>query len=222
MLESAHREDYDGGYRLASALCKYREQMPDSTAHVWDDVLLGWARDEPARLWGVALEALARAGGVGVNQKLDAMLRASDRDLEWREYVAHTLIRRGFPSATVRRNVQHAARRMTPMGLANLAALLVLAPELLPASVECIVAAMSSGRHDYVEVNVPPFVHAAANSEFDLLVRLVQQTGAKDHQTGSRLAAMIIEYLARPFVQKRFGADVVGQVADELWCLHLN
>ena len=211
-IEQAHQDVHDGGYRLASALCDYRAEMPEGTSSEWDNVLLGWVRDEPARFWGVALEALARAGRASVNDELAAMLHESGRSDEWREYVANTLIRRGFSNAELIEQVEEAARRMSPMGLPNLAALLILVPELLASAVACIVAALCAGKYEYVEANVPPFVYAAADCDPELLVRLAEQTRASDHEAGRRFGAMVAEYLRKPFVQRRLPAGVAAEM----------
>lgn len=215
-IERAHQDNHDGGYHLASALCEYRRDMPEHAAGEWDQVLLGWVRDEPARFWGVALEALARAGGSGVNDELAAMLREASRNAEWREYVAHTLIRRGASSRELTLEVEEAARRMSPMGLANLAALLGLVPDLLSSAVACVVAAMSSGKYEYVEANIPPFVYAAADSDPELLLRLIRQTEAEDREAGRRFGKMVAEYLGRPFVQRRFPEGVAAEMAEKI------
>lgn len=221
-LERAHQDDQDGGYRLASALCEYREKMPDAATGEWDEILLEWVQNEPISLWGVALEALARTGSPSVSEKLAAMLHGPGRSTKWREYVAHTLIRRGFSAPELVAEVELAAQNMSPMGLPNLAALLVLVPERLASAVACIVAAIESGKYDYVEANVPPFVYAAADSEPELLVRLVQQSFTQDHEAGKRLADMVIEYLGKPFVQRRFERGVAGGVATKLRMLQMN
>jgi len=105
---------------------------------------------------------------------------------------------------------------MSPMGLPNLAALLVLVPELLVSAAECIAAAMSAGKYNYVAANVPPFVYAAADSEPELLVRLVQQVLMQDHGAGQRFGDMVAEYLEKPFVQRRLGKDVAEQLAESV------
>jgi hypothetical protein len=211
-LVHGHRDIHDGGYQLASALCDYRNQMPDSAVKEWEEVLLAWVRDEPARLWGVALEALARAGGRRVGDELTAMLGARGSSEEWREYVANTLIRLGCTNSDLIKQIEEAAQRMTPMGLPNLAALLIHVPEQLTCAVTCIVAALSAGKSRYIKANVPPFVLAAADSDPELLVRLVQQTHAEDREAGRQLGEMIAEHLREPFVERRFPEGVSAQI----------
>ena len=209
-IEQVHQNFHDGGYKLASALCDYRSKMPAVNAKEWDQVLLTWVRDGSARFWGVALEALARAEGASVDDELVAMLGEPDRSDEWREYVVNTLIRRGVSNPELRSQVEEAARRMSPMGLPNLAALLVVVPEMLAPAAACIAAAVSAGKCEYIGANVSPFVYAAADSDPELLVRLVQEVLARDHEAGRRFGEMVAEYLWEPFVQRRFKQGVGG------------
>jgi len=105
---------------------------------------------------------------------------------------------------------------MRPLGLPNLAALMVLLPDVLAVAVECIVAAMSTDRDDYVEANVPPFVHNAADSDLELLVQLVEQVFNRNRQFGLRLSAMVQAYLTKPFVQRQLDAQAVSNVLGSL------
>lgn len=215
-IEHAHRNVHDGGYQLASVLCEYRAEMSKDRVSEWDEVLLNWARDESKRLWGVALEALARAGGPAVNERLASMLRGAGPWDEWREYVANTLIRRGVRDDELKSQVEQAARRMTPMGLPNLAALLPSAPELLASAASCIVEAMSNMRYEYVEANVPPFVYSAVDHNPELLVQLVQETYSRDQTAGRLLGQMFADYLKKPFVERRFPNGVAAEVQERM------
>lgn len=221
-IEQAYQEYHDGGYALASALCTYRARMTADRATEWDEVLLAWVGDDRARFWGVALEALARAGGASVSDRLAAMLREPGRSEDWREYVANTLIRRGFCNTQLKAEVEEAALRMSPMGLPNLAALLVVVPEMLASAAACIVAAISAGKYEYDDAIVPPFVYAAADSDPELLIHLVEQTLAKDHETGRRFGSMIAEHLAKPFVQRRFEHGVATEIAMRIQALAVH
>ncbi len=214
-IARAHNEP-DGGYGLVSALCAYRSQMLESMRSQWDEVLLGWVQEEAPSLWGVALEALVRAGGTMVNAELSRILHGGERSAQWREYVAYALIRRGCADETVRMEAEQGARGMSPMGLSNLAGLLVIAPELLGTAIDCVATAMSSGHYDYVRANLPPFVYAAADSDAELLVRMVERISERDLENGKRFAAMVADYLKKPFIQKRIGADVAAKLSAVL------
>lgn len=219
-IERAHRDDHDGGYKLAFALCEYRETLSAHDATDWDEVLLGWIRDEAPTLWGVALEALARAGGDRVNGALSQMLRESQHSLECRDYITNTLIRRGVTNQVVRTEVQRGACSMSPMGLPNLAALLVLSPEFLDEAARLIDEAISSGRQEYVDANVPPFVYAAIDGDYGLLPQLVEKIRARNWDSGASFASMLIEYLQKPFVQKRMGPGNARRVVAKLQPTH--
>jgi hypothetical protein len=215
-IVNQHQEVHDGGYRLASALCAYRDRMPKSTASEWDLVLLSWVRGSSARLWGVALEALARAGGPEVTNELSALMRQSGTDSQWREYVTNTLIRRGFSNSWFVAEVLEAAGRTTPMGLQNLAALMVIVPDLISSAAACIIAALSAWKHEYVEGLIAPFVSTAADTDPDMLVRLVQEAKAQDQKAGEQLAEILASYLGRPFVQSRFPQNLASRIAARL------
>ena len=215
-LECSHLGDRDGGYRVASALCEHRNRMPPHAVSEWDEVLVGWVREGPARLWGIALEALAHEGGSDVSEKLATELRSPGRDVEWREYLVHTLIRRGFTSKELTSEVEQAAQQMSPMGLSNLAALLVSVPEVLASAVACLVAAVTLGEYEYVEANIPCFVYAAADSDPQLIVRLVEQVYAQNLELGRDLGEMVIEYLGRPFVRRRFDDGLAVELIQKL------
>ena len=215
-IEQAHQDVHDGGYRLVLDLCNYRGGMPEGSAQEWDEVLVAWVRDGSARFWGVALEALARTGGACVNDELAAMLNEPDRSDEWREYVVNTLIRRGVSNAELMTQVEEAARRMSPMGLPNLAALMILEPKMLASAAACIAAAVSAGKCEYVAANVPPFVYAAADSDPEVLVRLVQSVQARDQEAGRRFGGMVAEYLREPFIRRRFKQGVAAALAKVL------
>jgi hypothetical protein len=212
-LVRSHESDRDGGYRLATILCEYRTQLSEGDAERWDDVLVSWVREEEPSLSGVALEALSTCGGGRVSVALSALLRQTHSNVEFVEYVAHALIRRGVADDTVRAVVERNAALMRPMGLPNLAALIPILPDVLSVAVECIVAAMSTGRDDYVEANIPPFVHNAADSNLQILVRLVEQVFKRNRQSGLKLAAMLQDYLAKPFVQKELDAQSLSSVS---------
>ena len=79
-----------------------------------------------------------------------------------------------------------------------------------------MVAAISDGKIDYVRANVPPFVYAAADSDPELLVRLVRQTDAVDHEAGRRLAEMVAEYLDKQFIRSRFAEGVATAIAKRV------
>jgi hypothetical protein len=215
-IVNQHQEVHDGGYRLASELCAYRNRMPKSTASEWDLVLLSWVRGSSARLWGVALEALARAGGPEVTNELSTLMRQSGTDSQWREYVTNTLIRRGFSNSWFVAEVLEAAGRTTPMGLQNLAALMVIVPDLISSAAACIIAALSAWKHEYVEGLIAPFVSTAADTDPDMLVRLVQEAKAQDQKAGEQLAEILALYLGRPFVQSRFPQNVASGIAARL------
>lgn len=215
-IAHAHRNDRDGGYDLAAALCTYRMGMPRDRASEWDEVLLNWVQDESERPWGVALEALARAGGPAVDERLSLMLREAGRSEEWREYVANTLIRRGVRDDELKSHVEQAALRMTPMGLPNLAALLPARSELLTSAASCIVEAMSNDRHDYVEANVPPFVYSARDHNPELLVQLVRETYSRDQTAGRRLGEMVADYLEKPWAERLFPNGVAAELRERL------
>lgn len=215
-LERAHRDDRDGGYGLAAAFCEYRNQMPADAAGEWDEVLLGWVQAEHGRFWGVALEALARAGSAKISEDLAAMLRGPARSTEWREHVINTLIRRGFHDSALIADVEQAAKRMTPLGLPNLAALLARVPQLFNSCAACIVDLIAAGRLAHVEANVPPFVYAAADSEPEVLLRLVQQISLQNNDAGQQFGTMVIEYLEKPFVQRSLGREVANEMIVKL------
>lgn len=215
-IEHLHGSDRDGGYALAETLCEYQRRMPDDVQHLWDEVLLTWVRDRADRWWGVATQALAYAGGPAVDEGLAALLRDSAGELEWRGYVANTLIRRGYSSDELTAEVANAAQARTPMGLTNLAALLRLAPDLLAPAAACVVTAISSGDLGYVEAHVPPFVHAAADSDPELLVRLVARTEALDRDAGRRFGRMVADYLRKPWVREEFPGGVADGLATRI------
>ena len=215
-IERAHREVNDGGYSLTSALCSYRAQLPEHAANEWDQVLVGWVRDRSARFWGVALEALARVGGPDAVDELVALLQEQGRDDQWREYVTNALIRRGFSSGWLVVEVIDAARRATPMGLQNLAALMAVVPGLLQSAATCIISALSAWKHEYVEGLIAPFVNVAADTDPEMLVRLVQKVEEDDQESGERLAEILRCYLQRPFVQARFPPGIALRIATKL------
>lgn len=215
-LECAHRDDGDGGYRLASALCEYRIGMPASSAEEWDSVLMEWAKDETSGRWGVALEALAREGSRDVTKTLSVLLVSHEGSSEWREYVIHTLIRQGYATPALVSEVRSAALQKSALGLPNLARLIVLVPQQLKTAAQCFVEAIHSGEVDYAESNVPPFVYAALDSGPDLLVDLVQAVSLIERRAGVRLGNMIIEYLGKPFVQSRFERGTLLELLEKL------
>jgi hypothetical protein len=144
------------------------------------------------------------------------MLRGPGRSEEWSEYVANTLIRRGFSDPALCSQVESAARRTSPMGLVNLAALLIVVPDMLASVAASVVAVMSEGKSQYVEENVAPFVYAAADTDPELLVRLVEETVAQDDEAGRRFGEMVARYLRKPFVQRRFAQDVATEMAKRV------
>lgn len=214
-IERAHRNDADSGDRFVEALCRYRRAAREDAVDEWDRVLLGWARPEHKRLWGVALEALAREGGPLVSRELAERLRAENGDAEFRDYVANTLIRRRDVSPEVREHVEDSARRLRPMGLINVAALLRLCPDTVGLAGELLATELSAGRTHEVESNIPPFVQAALNSNLSLLGNLASEVRGHSHEQGARFSRMLLEYVNKPFVRKYISdADLVALRRD--------
>ena len=209
-IERTHRNDKDSGDRLVEELCQYRRAACDDAIEEWDRALLGWATPEHKRLWGIALEALAREGGPLVSRELADRLRAKSGDAEFRDYVANTLIRRRDVSLEVREHVEDSARRFRAMGLINVAALLRVCPDTVGLAGELLATELSAGRTHEVESNIPPFVQAALNSKLILLGNLVSEVHGRSREQGARFCRMLLEYVNRPFVRKYISdADLV-------------
>lgn len=215
-LEREHQDDHDGGYALVEALCAYRKH--EERAHEeWEEVLITWASDGPARLWGVALEALAREGTERATRALAMLLKNRGREVGWRESVMNTLLRRGFASDEVVRLAKEDAEAMGPMGLANLACLVQLRPDLMGIAASCICKAAAGGEREYVEGGVPPFVYAALDrNDLEMLVRLTKQVHEVDEEVGAWIGTTIATYLEKPWIREKLTAESASAVVATL------
>ena len=95
-----------------------------------------------------------------------------------------------------------------------MAALLPSTPELLTSAASCIVKAMSNKKYEYVEANVPPFVHSAGDSNPELLEKLVRETYSRDQAAGRRLGEMVTDYLKEPWVERLFPNGVAADLQE--------
>ena len=215
-IEQAHSADKDSGDALVADLCQYRRQLPNKAQEEWDAELLRWVRDEAARYWSVALDALHREGGRAVNEELAAMLRNSERDGEWREGVVLALIRRGYRSLDLNAEVERAARVMSPMGLSNLAKILSREPELVSVAVDCIVGALAAGDRNYLESRVPALVLSVVDSDPKVLVHLVRRVRLRERGAGEDFLWMVVRCLEEPHMDSHFADGLSMDLVTEL------
>ncbi|MCA9279241.1 MAG: hypothetical protein H6815_08065 [Phycisphaeraceae bacterium] len=215
-LERLHANDRDGGYGLAASLCDYRDSLDTESKGQWDHILIEWALDEAGDRWGIALEALARVKGGDVNAMLSKTLAECKGSKEWRSDITSTLLRRDVSDANVRSEVEREVREKDPMGLPNVARLMVVDTKTVDFAAQCLVDAILEEQQDYVSSYIPPFVWNAWNSNPRIIIDLVACAKMKSTTAGDILRSLFLTHLAEDYFQRELGYASVSNVVAEL------
>lgn len=208
-LDTAHRDDGDGGYALVRAIKDWATLLdPIGQENLWS-VLIELVTQQDSTLWGVALEVLVQEHPSEAAAKLSYLVELSDREEEWKDQIVLALLRLGYrPSAAycvsyIRTALADDRRVVLPL-LAALCRVDIEACLSLSASYLGRVF-KSDELAEKHRGYIPAFVRNFLEVDERLLRQLIERTKMADPHSASKLTAMIDDCLARPVFTREIG-----------------
>jgi hypothetical protein len=99
-LDTAHRDDGDGGYALVRTIKDWAALLESGDRETLWGVLMELVTQEDPTLWGVALEVLVQEHPGDAATKLSYLVDLTGRSEEWNDQIVLALLRFGYqPSA---------------------------------------------------------------------------------------------------------------------------
>lgn len=219
-LDTAHRNDGDGGYEIVRMIRDLARSIDKESCDILWSALLELVAQRDEKLWGVALETLVQEHPDQVATKLSYLLNINDHSDEWKDQIVLALLRLAHQPAApecvdyIRTALKKGRRAVLPL----LAALCRVDIEI------CIELSSEYFSHtfksdDLVEKNrgyIPAFVRYFLEVDAHLLHRLVVQTKALNSNSGRRLAMILDNCLDRPAFAREFGQIKITALRQEI------
>jgi len=212
-LDTAHRDDGDGGYALVRAIKDWVPLLERGDQEILWDALIELVTREDPTLWGVALEVLVQEHPGDSATKLSSLINLTERSEQWNDQIALALLRIGYKPSTAY-CVSYIRTALTD----DRRVVLPLLAALCRVDVEACLSLSATyfGRvfksDELAEKHrgyIPAFVRNFLEVDERLLRQLVERTREIDPSSSSKIAAMIDDCLARPVFTREIGESEV-------------
>jgi hypothetical protein len=219
-LAADYRQVYDGGSALVRGIREWGRTLdPEARQILWDCLFESVANQGPIP-WGIAVEVLVEERPDGIAERLDDLLTRQNASEEWRDEIVFSLLFLGHRSGAAKYMAHIKEGLLT--GKNGVLRLLAASCRVDPQ--ECI--ALSSGffgrvlraegsEEEYRSI-VPTFVRHFLDVDERLLGELVERTKTVNIDAARLLAALLDEYLTRPWNVRELGETRVGALREQI------
>jgi hypothetical protein len=221
LLERNHQNDGDGGYSEVDDIVGLYKRLSDEERELLTEILLQFIREEHPRVWGVALLALVRQGHKGTGPMLVEMVKQKGRSAEWYGQLVLWLAYMGYKevadfAVSYVEDGLDGPNELKPSAIPILAALcrvqldsyLKLAPRFLVDSVNTPLSK--------TERIVGSFIGNIAKEDTAILGMLLDAAARIDREAAKKLTILFKEYLDKPWVETKVGAECLMRLKQEL------
>ena len=218
-IQVEHRHDKDLGYGAIRAIQSLWRSLEPGRQLALKGVLVGFVLCRERPIWPLALEALVQEHAREVARELLNGVRAGHHDPEWRDDVVLAVLRLEYAEEVeyCRRYVEQRLVECRPPALALMAALVRVSPDV---GIDVASRYLAEAKRRHLEARVEPWAativrHYLAADE-RLLGQLVHAIHQSDPEAAGWLAQVLEDYLAKPWMVRRLGAERVVALRSEI------
>jgi hypothetical protein len=216
-LDEHHSRGRDDGYEQIRQVVSYRACLPEAKQALFREVALEAIAAEDPRLWWVLLGALVQADDAAAVPGLVELLRASPLEPDTEDAIVQALLRFNCDAVDYQEYLVRALQEQRGMAVSNLAALVrVDCRSCIEMASEYLSQQLQQAGEANAARLLPAFVHNFIEVDEGLLATLVGEVAHSDQTAALQLAALLGDYLLKPWVVRELGEERARQLVEQV------